>query len=189
MKKLFILLTIIVLGIMAYTISSTYALYETNRNIEKELNIAKWEINVNDIDAVKTNNIELQNIIWEENEHVASGKVAPSIKGYYDIIIDPKQSDVAIKYEITFDYSNIDNEAIHVLSLQELNNKELITNDDNTYIGIITLDDIENGIKHNIRTTLIWEDIDDNIKDYELGSIYNNQLEIKVSINFSQYLN
>ena len=53
MKKILIFITVIVLGIMTYTISSTYALYETNKNIDKQLQMAKWEINVNDIDAVK----------------------------------------------------------------------------------------------------------------------------------------
>ena len=67
--------------------------------------------------------------------------------------------------------------------------KELLKKDDNTYLGIITLEDIENGEKHNIRTTLVWEDIENNSKDYELGSIYDNELKIKVSIKFSQYLN
>ena len=51
------------------------------------------------------------------------------------------------------------------------------------------MEDIENGEKHNIRTTLVWEDIENNSKDYELGSIYDNELKIKVSIKFSQYLN
>ena len=111
------------------------------------------------------------------------------MEGYYDIIIDPKNTDVAIKYEIVFDYSDIQNEAIHVSSLKEINNKELLKKDDNTYLGIITLEDIENGEKHNIRTTLVWEDIENNSKDYELGSIYDNELKIKVSIKFSQYLN
>ena len=101
MKKILIFITVIVLGIMAYTISSTYALYETNKNIDKQLQMAKWEINVNDIDAVKKNNIELQNINWNNNEHVKEGKVAPSMEGYYDIIIDPKNTDVAIKYANT----------------------------------------------------------------------------------------
>ena len=189
MKKILIFITVIVLGIMTYTISSTYALYETNKNIDKQLQMAKWEINVNDIDAIKKNNIELQNINWNNNEHVKEGKVAPSMEGYYDIIIDPKNTDVAIKYEIVFDYSDIQNEAIHVSSLKEINNKELLKKDDNTYLGIITLEDIENGEKHNIRTTLVWEDIENNSKDYELGSIYDNELKIKVSIKFSQYLN
>ena len=189
MKKIIIFATIIVLGIMAYTVSCTYALYETNKKIDKEIQMAKWEININDIDAIKTNNIELNNIYWNSNEHVKEGRVAPSMAGYYDIIIDPKGTDVAIQYEITFDYSDIQNDAIHVVSLKEINNKELLKKDDNTYVGLITLEDIENSEKHNIRTTLIWEDIEDNNKDYELGSIYDNELKIKVNIKFSQYLN
>ena len=120
-----------------------------------------------------------------EDEDNFGYKVSASIK---DIDTISQTDNIKINlYDLL--YSDIQNEAIHVSSLKEINNKELLKKDDNTYLGIITLEDIENGEKHNIRTTLVWEDIENNSKDYELGSIYDNELKIKVSIKFSQYLN
>ena len=68
----------------------------------------------------------------------------------------------------------------------EKNCPELLTDDEYTYITRIGKYQYK---EESEDAELVWEDIENNSKDYELGSIYDNELKIKVSIKFSQYLN
>ena len=71
-------------------------------------NTAKVQIKVNnlavsDLEELK-NNFALANINWNNNSHVKSGKAAPGSVGDFHIIIDPNDTDVSFRYDITFDF-------------------------------------------------------------------------------------
>lgn len=77
---------------------------------------------------------------------------------------------------------------LKIKSVQEVENGvELIKTEENTYSGIIPLEDINNGIKHKIRMEIMWEDNEENSgNDTEIGK--NHQLQIPIIFHAIQYL-
>ena len=106
---------------------------------------------------------------------------------YFNILIDPSNTDVSIKYEIKLDTQYIDDANIEIVSVIETNNnKDLINTDKNEYTGTILLDDIKKGTTDNIQVNVKWEDND--LEDIVIGEKPNNQIKIPVEIKVSQYL-
>jgi len=106
--------------------------------------------------------------------------------GYLDIVIDPKNTDVSIRYDIFLDvdYLHNINEAFIITNIEELNGNKLTLTNKNTYTGII-----KDYTKNTIRIYIKWEDIENNNEnDYNIGTT-NQEVEIPININITQYLN
>ncbi len=188
-KKIFLIL-IMSLAVLftVYNIYDTYALLETDEIVSNDINTAKWNIKINDTLLGDTTSFVVDDIKIEENDYTKENKLAPGLTGYFDILIDPTDTDVSIKYTISFDFSNVP-EGIDVLGVAETSGDTLIETDKNTYTNVLTLDDIKKGIKNNIRVNFSWNNLEDNnIEDSKLGLIYNNKIEIPVKIEVLQYL-
>lgn len=180
---LFLLLTVLEIGI-------TYGLFETNKLITVDNNIAKWQIKVNN--SVINNlyqNFNVTNFVVEEDANVASGKFAPNSKGYFDIVIDPNETGVAFRYDVAFDWSKLSNTQISILDIEAIGGDALILSNKDTYSGIILLDEIQDGVTRTIRVNLEWNnDENNNLTDSEYGLNISKEILIPVSIKFSQYL-
>ena len=104
LKILFILVT---LAITVSLMSSTYSRYvaDTTGNLEGQF--ANWKIlvNENDITNGNSSSIQLTPVIYN-NDNVASNKIAPSSKGYFDIVVDASNVEVSFDYEVTLDILN-----------------------------------------------------------------------------------
>lgn len=191
-KKLLILASIISVIIFVITIIMTYALFESNVSAEISVNNATWKILINNTDITKesTKEFTIDQINVTGDTHTEGGKIAPGLSGNFNILIDPTDTDVSIKYEVTFDLSNLENTKIQIDSIEEtILGKELLKTGDNTYTGVITLDEIRQGIKNEITVNLSWkEDETTNAEDTLIGSSENSRIEIPVSIKVSQYL-
>lgn len=188
-KKIFLIL-IMSLAVLftVYNIYDTYALLETDEIVSNDINTAKWNIKINDTLLGDTTSFVVDGIKIEENDYTKENKLAPGLTGYFDILIDPTDTDVSIKYTISFDFSNVP-EGIDVLGVAETSGDTLIETDKNTYTNVLTLDDIKKEIKNNIRVNFSWNNLEDNnIEDSKLGLIYNNKIEIPVKIEVLQYL-
>jgi len=189
MKKLLILtfFTILTFALLI----STYGIFESGLLQGASIEIAAWEITIND--SVITNEdktFNIDNIIWNNSENVLSGKVAPGMDGYFDIVIDPKNTDVSIRYDITYDidYLNEINTAFKVTKVEELSGYNLVLTDKYTYTGIIKLEDINSSTKHVIRTYVKWEDMVDNGENDYLTGTTNTTFEIPINVEVIQYL-
>jgi len=151
------------------------------------MKIAAWEITINEsiiTNEEKTFNID--NIIWNNSENVLSGKVAPGMDGYFDIVIDPKNTGVSVRYDVIYDidYLNEINTAFKITKVEEINGNKLVLTDKYTYTGIIDL----GNEKQTIRTYVKWEDMEDNGEtDYITGTT-NTSFEIPIDVNVIQYL-
>lgn len=189
-KKMVIALLIILLAIIIIcAIIYTYATFKSEFSGDMKINNATWKILVNNTDissqTVKYFTIDALNV--DESQGVKPGKLAPGLKGNFNILIDPSNTDVSIKYVIKLDTQYIDDSNIEIISVVETNNnKDLIYTNKNEYTGTILLDDIKKGITDNIQVNVIWEDND--LKDIEIGEKPNNQIKIPVEIKVSQYL-
>ena len=184
-KKILILLAVTATLIAIYQLANIYALFQSTAVGEVENEIAKWKILVNKEDIVK--GIEVKFDIGEftiVGENVLEGKFAPGTEGYFEIIIEPQDTQVAVRYDITIDTSEIDETDIYLVSLEELVKGPLDETEQGIYTGIIPLLAVENGDSHTIRITFMWESSSGSQGD----TIIDGVIEIPVIVNVKQYL-
>ena len=100
-RKFKIILLILSLSLTLSYMSNTYSRYVADATGNLEVLFAKWQILVNgqDIEDQTTSSIRLTPVI-DANANVAQGKIAPSSKGHFDIVINPENVDVSFEYAI-----------------------------------------------------------------------------------------
>ena len=188
MKKICFIISFFLLALTLYKIIGSYALLETKGTKAVEAEVGKWVILVNDVDVTKEVEFTIDTIIWNESENVKENKAAPGLSGYFDITIDPTETDVSVLYEALFDFSVIENSSIVVNSISEINGKDVIRTSETSYAGIFDLTDIKNDETHTIRVHVTWEnDETNNEYDTELGMTPDSSIEIPITIHVSQY--
>ena len=200
-KKVKILLFLVSLSLTMGLMSNTYSRYVADTNGEMKMLFSKWQILVNNTDITneKSSSIDLVPVM-EENQNVASNTVAPSSKGYFDIVIDPTNVDVSFRYAISLEvlnadipdlmitkYATLDDNyqegdelTFHTLTEKNING-ELDYSEDNTFKPF------------TVRVYFEWYDgndnnMDDN-SDTEIGkkaAVESTDLKIKAAINFEQ---
>jgi len=191
MKKILYILSLVLVAMVVLLVLQAFGLLEASTTRVVESRLGKWTILVNDTDVTsQTVDFSIDTINYDTSSKVKSGKIAPGLGGYFDIEIDPVDTEVSIRYDLAFDLSTIeDSEAAIVLSsVTELGGKTLTLTDENTYTGIITLSDIDNGNVDTIRARINWNNVEaKNDKDYELGKTADSVLEIPVQLKLTQY--
>ena len=188
-NKIIYIVCAIMIFISIYEIKNTYGLFESKKEIDIDKSVAKWNIYINDNNLNTTETFTIDNFTFQETDTVAKDKIAPGILGWFDILIDARDTQVSIIYEITFDYTSLPSN-ITVEKIEEINGREIIKTGPNTYSNYITLDDINNNVKDTIRVYIKWNnDEENNENDTNIGIIKNNSIKIPVSITVSQYLN
>ena len=191
-NKKVIIITIILLiisAILVYAILSTYATFRSEFSGSMKVNNATWKILINntDISLNTTKEFTIDNINIDQSQGVEEGKLAPGLKGNFNILIDPSDTDVSIIYELKFDTKNINSTNIRIDEVKETyTGNNLVQTDVNTYTGIISLDDIKNNVTNNIQVTLLWHD--DGNEDINIGEIPEYKINIPVAVKVSQYL-
>ena len=101
-KKILLLLIGICICFLLFYIVQIYAKYLTSTEGSTKLTIANWNIKVNNL-SIK-NNTDISNTIvpvFPGNAHIASGIIAPTAEGYFDLTFDFSDADVSFEYEIT----------------------------------------------------------------------------------------
>ena len=188
-NKIIYIVCAIMIFISIYEIKNTYGLFESKKEIDIDKSVAKWNIYINDNNLNTTETFTIDNFTFQETDTVAKYKIAPGILGWFDILIDARDTQVSIIYEITFDFTSLPSN-ITVEKIEEINGREIIKTGPNTYSNYITLDDINNNVKDTIRVHIKWNnDEENNENDTNIGIIKNNSIKIPVSITVSQYLN
>lgn len=188
-NKIIYIVCAIMIFISIYEIKNTYGLFESKKEIDIDKSVAKWSIYINDNNLNTTETFTIDNFTFQETDTVAKDKIAPGILGWFDILIDARDTQVSIIYEITFDFTSLPSN-ITVEKIEEINGREIIKTGPNTYSNYITLDDINNNVKDTIRVYIKWNnDEENNENDTNIGIIKNNSIKIPVSITVSQYLN
>lgn len=189
MKKRFWILTIFLLLITCNLFINSYGLFETNNDAEIIQETGKWVIKLNNVDISSevTNNFTIDDFYYAANSNVESGYIAPGVDGYFDITIDPKGTDVAVKYSIYIDLSGnyLDNISF---SVEDLSNGNATLIALNTYAGVISLNDIKNDETVTIRVNISWDDNELYDEDDTLMSENNRFIPIPVEVNVIQYL-
>ena len=186
-SKILYITCAIMIFVTIYEITNTYGLFESNINMDVDSKLATWNIIINDTNIGKSETFTIDNFISEEDSTVASGKIAPGTSGYFNINIDPSTTQVSIRYDLTFDFSKLDN-LFTITKVEEKNGYNLIKTGPNTYSNVITLNEIKENKTNNIRVHIKWNNNEENNdKDTEIGLTENNTLNIPVSITVLQY--
>lgn len=181
MIKLFGVLVILVVCLGYLYSKGTFTLYESGINGNITPNIAKWNIKVNDklITPKETNSIDISNIEWDMT-NVTKNKVAPGSKGKFSISIDPLDTDVSIRYDISFIDSSIDSSKILTITALRDNKDKLVRTGEFTYTGVISLDEISNKSIDSINIDLEWI----NDRDIDVADIENSSDSDFIEIDF-----
>ena len=190
MKRKLLILSFISLIILGTYITSTYALFESNMSGDAVSSIGKWNIKLNDIliSTITENTISIDDFVYEENDNVKNGYIAPGSSGYFDLIFDTTGTEVAVKYNITIDLDKIENENI-ILSVVSVSGAEVVDDGSGVYSGVLSLDEITNESQIVLRLTINWnDDINYDDTDTELGITLNSKLEVPITISAEQYL-
>ncbi len=171
-KSIDLLVFVFIVAIMLTSYSS-YSKYTSSVNASASVNVAAWNVKINDEDI--TNSISLSeelnfNPLNEDTTKVASGKLAPNSKGYFDISIDTSSAEVAARYSITIDTNSVESlNGITILGYEEveidsapgldsLQNVEYDSLNNNPKItGEILLEN-DKGKVVNLRVYLEWQD-------------------------------
>lgn len=184
-KKILYLLFISFVLITTYEVMNAYGLFESKNKLVVNQNIARWKILINGSN-ITVEDFVINSINVEDNENVLNGKLAPGVRGYFDIEIDP-QADTSIVYSISFDFSQI-SDSFKVENIEETTSGNLIRTDESTYSKVITLNEIKENKKNNVRVYLKWENKEDNnATDSKIGLTENNYINIPVSVSAMQY--
>lgn len=187
-----LLLALVSLLIVLTVIGKTYALLESKVNGQMSVNSGSWNIKINNklISNELGKEFNLSDIIYDEsNDNIENGYFAPGKSGYFNIILDPTGTDVAIDYQIIIDI-NEDNFPSNIkVNVENLTDDSEIIRDNNVFSGLISLDDIKNNKLIKLKLNLIWEDNEQyNESDSELGLKENNKLKVPIRVVLNQHV-
>ena len=199
MKKLLTILVLIMLIISFFQITSMYALYK--EKIEGEYNtlLGAWEIKVNDKDITSSGQVEtftINQLGYISSQYIQAGKIAPNGQAYFDIVIDPTNTDVSVIYQINMESTDIENVQIDLIEVENYIKKdgeEDIINTEvnlegNIYTGVIPVDKISQGYKNHIRLIFRWTNLElNNETDTATAILENAKISIPLQINLKQY--
>ena len=173
-----------------FFIQESYAKYLTATSENATMNVARWRILVNnkDIREGSTTNAIITPV-FEGNEHIANGIIAPTSEGYFDLVIDATEADVSFKYSINFSVNNNSSVTDLIATKYSINNGEFIYLDrDNQSISNQVLQ-VTNTNPINIRVYVLWDDGEnatmDNTADTE-ATKNNNTAKMDVNLSFTQ---
>lgn len=206
-KRIKIILILLTLSVTLSFMSDTYSRYVVDTTSNLELSFAKWQILVNeqDITSGTTSKLEITPVI-ETSDNVKSNTIAPSSKGYFDILVNPSNVEVSFDYIVNIKLLNED--------LPDILFSKYAILDEAYEEGVtqVTTQDIEN---NEIKGTLIYDNETENFsfkaftiriyfewfegdtetmddeKDTSIGldaATNNTKLQIETSIRFEQNL-
>ena len=186
-KTILIILLICVFALFI-TSNQTYTAYESLVENEVPVEIATWRIDIDGKDVVSaTEKIAVGQITWT-NEHANSNTAAPGSVGVARINIDPSKSDVAIKYKISYEDHTMNPDCILSVTSIYIEDEQL-ANVNNSFEGIITMDDIKNKKILTLVINVEWVNNEENNENDTLigsGEVEANFLNLELEAR--QYL-
>ncbi len=194
MKKVLKILTLIMLILTIVKITDTYAKYFTKASGTLEQEIGKWVINLNEVDIYSDTGETIDFTIEPDptivtSANTAPGKISPASTWYSDVILKSEGTDVAVRYDVEFDISHLQDLSIGTGVSVVGVAKDIIRTGENTYTGIISLADVQEGKLETIRCSIIWSnDENKNSEDTALGELTGQKFEVPIKITCTQYL-
>jgi hypothetical protein len=196
-KEILSAFLIIMLIVTILVINRTYALFESMKEFNINMDIAKWNIAVNNltVGGNQEDKFLIKNLVLDANSNVVAGKVAPGSKGTFDVEIDFRDTDVSVKCEMEIDESRMRNAGLKFNSYQFSDTSITTTSTPTGHMFIVPLTKIKgtgnsDTFKLNVKIAFEWiNDETRNIADTMIGvSTARTKLDIPVKMKFSQYV-
>jgi hypothetical protein len=188
-KKLKIIISCISLIICLSLIKSTYSKYLTEANGQANITVAKWKILVNNQDVIKNSNFTSTiTPTFEGNSNIKDGVIAPQAEGYFDLIIDPTNTDVSFSYEITTSISEESSVQDLIITGYQIDDGDTLEFTEENIIKDTILYS-ENRTTKKIRIYIKWEDGESETMDNQEDTSVtqeNKTAKINVNIKFIQ---
>lgn len=204
--KIRLLLFLLFLGLFLTTAKATYARYATATTGTTNLNMAQWQISINNQNITENYNTQLTfTPVMEENENVKAGTIAPGSSGYFDIQINPEKVDVSFSYDIMLqlpeDSIVSDLKITNYAIIQQGQEDEQIQKVPYTGTSIQNVMKYENQTEHfkfspfTVRIFFEWYDGQDNLmndsEDTQASQIASSDEDVSfnilASLSFKQY--
>ena len=190
-KIILYLLVIIFIIISFYVFRDTLALFEDEGFGVVNNDIGAWVIKLSNqvITGTNIDNIVIDSFVYDSNPHVESGYIAPGGSAYFDLVFDATECDVAVRYDITFKYEEMEYAENISVTVEEVGTNNIVKTDVNTYSGVISLASINNEDLVTLRVHIYWDDLEDyDESDTEIGSLVNSKLRVPIGVSANQYL-
>lgn len=190
-RKYFIyIFTFLSFVLCVFFIQESYAKYLTSTSENASINVARWRIIVNNKDIRESSTANAVIVpIFEGNDNIASGIIAPTSEGYFDLVIDATEADVSFKYDINFSVNKDSAVTDLIATKYTINNgEEIVLDRDNQTISNTVLQ-VNNTSPIYIRVYVIWDDGEnstmDNAADTE-ATKNGNTAKMDVNLSFIQ---
>ena len=140
-KEILSAFLIIMLIVTILVINRTYALFESMKEFNINMDIAKWNIAVNNltVGGNQEDKFLIKNLLLDANSNVVAGKVAPGSKGTFDVEIDFKDTDVSVKCELEIDQERMNDAGLKFNSYQFSDTSITTTTTTNGHMFIVPL--------------------------------------------------
>ena len=175
-QKIKIIIAITSLIICITQISQTYAKYIESKEGDTAFTVAGWKILINNQDI--TTGAELSSLInpvYENNNNVATGVIAPGSEGYFDLEINATNTEVSFNYNISIMPSQQSAVSDLVVSAYKIGNGPItqVNNGLNNLTNTIHYNDSNKIV--NLRIYFKWKEGE--------GEQMNNTADTNASIN------
>lgn len=188
-KKFKLFIAFLALFICISQLKDTYAKYLESKEGNTDFTIANWKIVVNDKDISEGSTMSsLITPVYVANQNIASGVIAPSSEGYFDLNIDASKTEVSFKYDISV--STSDDSAVSDLKVTSY------SIDGSEQVPVEGVSNISNTVnytatKKNIVMRVYFKWIDDDTETMDnkadtKASIDGNSAKLKVNLSFTQ---
>ncbi len=154
-----IIILVIILACFAYLkTKTTYTAYESETEANVNSEIADWKIKVNNtlVTSDIQQEIAIDTIDWDEN-HTKEGTISPGTSGVITITIDPTTTQVAFDYSLEIIDQTVNPDKTLTITKVESSLNNLVQ-EGNIYRGTMSLKDIKDNKKDEIKLYAIWDD-------------------------------
>ena len=146
-----------------------------------------------------TFNMTEEHLTYIDSDYVKSQKIAPGAQAYFDIIIDPTNTDVSVLYTLHIKLEEVTVAHLKLLNVenhfQKNGETEQIVNENvytdttnNMHEAIIPIEKINDKYLNYVRLYFEWEDIaENNETDSALGQTENAKINIPLEIQLKQF--
>ena len=107
--------TILIILLLIFILSSTYARYRSTKEFELNSSVARWNIklNGNSLSDTAADFSTIVTPVFPGNTNIAANVIAPKAEGYFDLVIDYSEVDVSFTY--TFEIDSTDSKVVDLM--------------------------------------------------------------------------
>lgn len=192
-KKFLLLIIGLLIYLLVFVGVQIYAKYLSSYNGNTSVNVARWNIKVNNTSIKDGSNLSSSLVpVFPGNEHIASNIIAPTAEGYFDLNIDSSEADVSFKFDITTSVSPDSSVSDLVVTAYSVDDgpKNIISDASLPISDTILLSSVNKNKK--IRIYILWNDDEATQKmtnaDDFLSTTSANPALLDVKINFTQVI-